>query len=124
MAAVQKLNAILVSPPGEAVIDGGYSVDDIVAGDPILIDSVPSASRAYDQRVKLATGTECNGFALKDAKAGGYCEYARVGEIDGFIDLTPANSMTIVDGKLDDTQDVGRPQIRVINSSRIYFNVV
>lgn len=123
MAAVQRDDAILVSPPGEWAIDKGWCNEDIIAGDPVIILDQAPPSRLWEQVIGKATGTEAHGFALKDCIAGGTVEYAAAGEMDGFVGLTRGNSLTIVGGALDDTEvvDVTAARIRAVTTSRIRF---
>lgn len=129
MAAIAKVSEnspIFVAPPGMEVIDKGYALDAIRAGDPIIIDPTAAPSRAYDCAVRKATGTVAHGLALKPVSAGGTCEFAMQGEMDGFAGLTPGAALTVVAGALDNTAPAAgaTAQIRVVNASRIRFVLV
>lgn len=129
MAAIARVSdnsPIFVAPPGMEVIDKGYALDAIRAGDPIVIDPTAAPSRAYDCAVRRATGAVAHGIALKPVSAGGTCEFACQGEMDGFAGLTPGAGLTVVAGSIDDTAPaVGAvAQIRVVNASRIRFVLV
>ena len=128
MAAIQKVSddsPILVSPPGENVIDKGYANVAIKRGDPIIILSTAPPSAQWEQVIGLATGTEAHGIALKTCGAHGTVEYAAQGEMDGFLGLTRGASLTIVSGKLDSTAaSAGTARIRAVTPSRIRFNLI
>ena len=126
MAAVARVRPILVSPPGMEVVDRGYALDDVLAGDPVIISATAAPSREYDCAIEKATGTTVHGFALKDTKAGGLCEFASQGELDGFTGLTPGAALTVVAGAIDNTAPGAgvTPTIRVVNASRIRFCLV
>lgn len=124
MAAVLKVDPSFVAPPGMEQIDTGYASEDIEVGDPVVIvdDAVPN--KMWTAVIAKATGTEFHGICVKTTKMRGMCEYASQGEMDGFTGLTPGNSVTVVDGVLDDTEATGNAQIRAVNSSRIRWVTV
>lgn len=124
MAAIQKIDPIWVAPPGMEVIDSGYAVEAINAGDPIVIDSAPIVDRRFTCAVKKATGTEAHGICLKTVGAGGHAEFACQGEMDGYVGLTPGAALSIVGGAIDTTAPSGNAQIRAVNPTRIRFNMV
>lgn len=124
MAAVLKVDPSFVAPPGMEQIDTGYASEDIEVGDPVVIVDTPVPNKMWTAVIAKATGTELHGFCVKTTKTRGMCEYASQGEIDGFTGMTPGNSLTIVDGVLDDTEAEGLAQIRAVNPNRIRFNLV
>lgn len=124
MAAIEKVSPVYVAPPGMEVIDRGYALDAIEAGDPVVISEDPAPSRLYDCAIEKATGDEAHGIALKDVQPGGLCEFASQGEMDGFAGLTPGAGLSIVDGEIDDTAPTGAAAIRAVNASRIRFVMV
>lgn len=126
MAAVAKVDCVLVSPPGDTVIDKGYATEDFVAGDPVIIVATAPPDRRWEHSVARATGAAAHGIALKDCSEGGTVEYACQGEIDGYVGLTRGAGLTIVGGDVDDTapatDDVAR--LRAVTASRIRFNLI
>lgn len=123
MAAVMKTDPAFIALPGYDVVDTGYAASDIEVGDPVVISAAPP-NKMYTSTVTKATGTDFHGICVKTVKQGGLCEYASTGEMDGFVGLTPGNSLTIVAGGLDDTQATGFAGIRAVNTTRIRWNVV
>lgn len=129
MAAVQKdpdFNPRLISPVGYQVADRGYAMDDFERGDPVIISATEAPSTEYDFAVERATGTDFHGIALKDCLEGGLVEFAKVGELSGYIGLTPGAPLTVVGGNIDDTAPAAgvSVKIRARNSHSIYVNVV
>src|SRR5688572_24040859 len=116
------LGPAYVTPPGMEVVDRGYATQDIKRGDPVVISGA-APSRLYDFSVANATTTDAIGIAIKTVKAGGLCEIATQGELDGYSGMTPNARLSVVSGKLDTTAPVaGQPYfIRAINSTRIRF---
>lgn len=126
MAAIAKTSPIFVAPPGMEVIDSGYALGTINRGDPIVISSTDSPSKQFSHAVAKATGTVAHGIALKDVLAGGHCEYACQGEMDGFASLTVGAGLTIVGGNIDNTAPAAgvTTQIRAVTKTRIRFVLV
>lgn len=126
MAAIVRVDCVLVSPPGEYGSDKGYCNDDVEAGQPVVITSATPPNVLWEQVVEPATGTTANGIALKDCNEGGTVEYAFFGEVDGYTGLTPGAGLTFVDGEIDDTPPgagVTR-QMVAVTPSRIRFNLI
>lgn len=138
MAAIQRDDCALVSPPGETVIDKGRAAVAFVAGDPVVIDATAPPSTLWEQVVTRAAGRDAHGIALKDCGAGGTVEYAVVGEIDGYVGMTRGATLSIQAGNIDDAADtdtltdsVGNtvtvtraPRIRAVTPTRIRFNLL
>lgn len=126
MAAVARVDCVLVSPPGESGRDKGYCNAAVEAGQPIIILPATPPNATWEQVVGPATGTVANGIALKDCEAGGTAEYAYFGEIDGYTGLTRGAFLTIVGGLVDDTAPAGGAQGRLtaVTTSRIRFNLM
>lgn len=123
MAAAQRAEVNHISVPGTEWIDRGYALDDFIAGDLVIISATPHLSREFDMNIEAATGTVANGVVLKDCKAGGQVEFAKIAELSGFIGLTPGASLTVVDGQIDTTPlatDTGFANIRARNTESVY----
>ena len=126
MAALTKDRVRLISVPGTEWVDRGYALEDLDAGELVVVDATPEPTGAYDMRVELATGTDAVGIVLKDVKAGGLCEFAKMGEVDGFVGLTPNSLYTVVGGVIDDTAPAATAprQFRARNATSIWFCLV
>ena len=126
MAALTQSRVRLISVPGTEWVDRGYALEDLSAGDLVVVDATADVSGEYDMRVELATGTDAVGIVLKDVQAGGLCEFAKQGEVDGFVGLTPNALYTVVGGVIDSTAPAaGTPkQFRARNATSIWFSLI
>jgi hypothetical protein len=126
MVALTKSRVRLISVPGTEWVDRGYALEDLEAGDLVVVDATVEPTGEYDMRVELATGTDACGLVLKDVKAGGLAEFAKQGEVDGFVGLTPNALYTIVGGEIDSTAPAaGTPkQFRARNATSIWFSLI
>jgi hypothetical protein len=137
MAAVTRVKARPVSPPGYEVNDKGQAAAAIVAGDLLIITNATPGNgfeRVWD---KATTTTDnAHGIALMDAKAGAIVSVGIQGEMDGFSGLTPGAPLypsTAVAGGLDTTAPdfvattpavPAIPNVRAVTASRIRYNFV
>ncbi len=119
------LGPVLVSPPGIEWVDIGYATQSIKKGDPVIISGV-APNQKYPCSIANATGTVANGICLKTVLAGGTCEYAKVGEMDGYIGLTTGAYLTIVAGKIDTTAPAAgiAQTIVAVTPTRIAFRLL
>lgn len=126
MAAVTRVDCILVSPPGEFGGDKGYCTAAVEAGQPVIIAGTTPPNRLWSHSVSPASGTTANGIALKDCGAGGTVEYAFYGEMDGYSGLTPGAPLTIVGGLVDTTAPAAgvRRDIVAVTPTSIRFSFV
>ena len=125
MAAVTKANRIAsVIPPGMEVNDRAYALDDLVAGDLIVISSTAPNSAVYESAVEKATGTEYHGVSLVDCNAGGLAEYTTQNELDGYSGLTPGQPLSVAGGEFDTTAPTGAVTARAVTTTRIRVLIV
>jgi hypothetical protein len=137
VVALTRSGVKLISVPATEWVDRGYALVDMDAGELCIVDETPEATGEYDMRVTIATGTDAAGVVLKNVKAGGLCEFGKIGEVGGFVGLTPGAKYSIVDGEIDDTEpsitvDVGgtptaiplNAQFRARNEESIWFCLV
>ncbi|HVL41282.1 MAG TPA: hypothetical protein VM348_03930 [Brevundimonas sp.] len=141
MAAVTRVKARPVSPPGYEVNDKGKAAVAITAGDLLIItDATPG--NGYEKVWDLAPTTTDNahGIALMDAKAGLIVSVGIQGEMDGFSGMTPGDPLYPsgdVAGGIDTTApeyygaattpEVSVPaqaDIRAISATRIRYSFV
>lgn len=137
MAAVTRVKARPVSPPGYEVNDKGQAKVDITAGD-LLIITNDTPSNGFEKVWDKATTSTLNahGIALMDAKAGAVVSVGIQGEMDGWSGMTPgaaAYPSGSAAGGLDTTAPsefattpavTARPNVRAISATRIRYNFV
>lgn len=124
MAAITSNAPVLASPAGYENVDFGYASEAIAAGDLVVITNAAAPSSRWDKVYAKATGTTAHGIAIKAVGAGGTCEVAYRGEIDGFSGLTPGAPLSIVDGELDTTAPTGQVFARAVTPTRIRVDMV
>lgn len=108
MAAITRVKARPVSPPGYEVNDTGYLTEDVVAGDQLQIVDTTAAN--VTRWGKCPTNSkEADGIALMDGKSGGVAEVGIQGEMEGFSGMTaktPLYPSSGTAGGLDTTPTV------------------
>lgn len=100
MAAITKVDPILVSPVGYESAQHGYATEDLNAGELVVVAGAPPDAR-WDISYEEADGADAIGIVLKSCKAGGTVDVAYEGEMDGFSGLTAGNLLSIVNGAID-----------------------
>lgn len=137
MAAVTRVKARPVSPPGYEVNDKGQAAVDLTAGDLLIITNA-TPGNGYEKVWDKATTSTANahGIALMDAKAGQIASVGIHGEMDGYSGLTPGAALypsTSVAGGIDTTAPdyaattpavPSLPNVRAITATRIRYNFV
>lgn len=126
MVALTRSRVRLISVPGTEWVDRGYALEDMEPGDLVQVDAAVEATGAYDMRVEKATGTDACGIVIKAVTAGGLCEFAKIGEVDGFVGLTPNALYSIVAGAIDTTAPGAgvTKHFRARNATSIWFNLL
>jgi hypothetical protein len=141
MAAVTRVKARPVSPPGYEVNDKGYIATAVIAGDLLIQDSAATAPTGYEMVwVKAPAGAiEAQGIALMDVgAAGGTVGVGIHGEMDGFSGMTrgtPLYPSATVAGGIDTTATTSysaattpavavpaQPRVRALTASRIRYS--
>lgn len=122
MAAITKVDPILVSPVGYESAQHGYAGDDFAAGDLVIISGTPPDAR-WDVNYEPASAATADGIVLKACGEGGTVEVAYAGEMDGFSGLTPGAPLTVASGVIDNTAPAGAASytIRAVTPTRIRF---
>jgi len=137
MAAVTRVKARPVSPPGYEVNDKGYIVGACTTGDLLVQDGAAAVPYGHEMVwVKAPAGTiNAQGIALMDVgTAGGTASVGIHGEMDGFSGMTrgtPLYPSATVVGGLDTTATTfaattppvsAQPNVRAITATRIRYS--
>lgn len=121
MAAVERRRVELATGSEGAHKERGLALVEIKAGDPVIVTDDPVDTR-YDFAVTKATDEAyVDGIALDHAPANLTVEFLRRGEAEGFANLTPGTSLTVVAGAIDDTAPAAgvTPYLRAVTPTRI-----
>ena len=123
MAAVTKGTLV---PARKNLAKKGKASGAILRGDPVVLDSAAAVDARYDCNVKKATAeTTIHGIALKDAPAGGLCEFLTEGEMEGYSGLTVGAPLSVAAGAIDSTAPAAGvyPQLIALTATRIWVKI-
>ena len=132
MAAVTRVKARPVSPPGYEVNDKGYIAGACTTGDLLVQDGAAAVPYGYEMvwvKAPITGITEAQGVALMDVgTAGGTVSVGVHGEMDGFSGMTrgaPLYPSVATVGGLDTTAIAGATvRIRALTATRIRYAFV
>ena len=126
MAAITKVEPILVSPVGYENVFYAYASEALERGDLVVITSATPPG-GFENVVEEADAAVAHGIVLKDCGLGGKAEIAWRGEMDGYSGLTPGAPLSVASGVIDDAApdatQVGAAAIRAVTPTRIRFDL-
>jgi hypothetical protein len=104
--------------------DIGKAAEDLIVGQPVVIDPAADEDPRYPCTYEAATAEALiHGVCLKPAVAGGPVEVCLIGEFDGYVDLTGGDPLSVAAGVIDDTAPAAGLQIQLYASSSTRIRV-